>query len=100
MATSAQEEVFSVIVTGMENNLKLHWSNSVKQLTENVKAMLEAMDPKLYQKCLQDINFRESAASQEEMKRKERWERIERLAAAEGKQNQLLQQLQCIYVSH
>ncbi|GFY94561.1 protein phosphatase 2A regulatory B subunit family protein [Actinidia rufa] len=48
MALQATEDVFPVIVEGMEKNLKWHWSKSVKQLTENVKAMLEEMEPGLY----------------------------------------------------
>ncbi|KAJ0009864.1 hypothetical protein Pint_34239 [Pistacia integerrima] len=96
MAQSALEEVFPVIVEGMERNLKLHWSKSVKQLTENVKLMLEEMASSLYSRCLQDINLRESEAQQEEINRKQRWERIEMAASLNG----ILQQKQYICVSH
>lgn len=99
MVSSSLEDVFPVIVEGMEKNLKLHWSKSVKQLTENVKVMLEQMDPNLYSKCLEATEIRESAARQEEMKRKEKWRRIETLAAAK-KQNQFLQPQQYIRVPH
>lgn len=99
MVSSSLEDVFPVIVEGMEKNLKLHWSKSVKQLTENVKVMLEQMDPNLYSKCLEATEIRESAARQEEMKRKETWRRIETLAAAK-KQNQFLQPQQYIRVPH
>ncbi|GFS34669.1 serine/threonine protein phosphatase 2A 55 kDa regulatory subunit B prime delta [Actinidia rufa] len=95
MALQATEDVFPVIVEGMEKNLKWHWSKSIKQLTENVKAMLEEMEPGLYTQCLMRLEFHESAALQEEKKREEKWERIE-LAAAK---NQFLQQPNCIYVS-
>ncbi|XWS24851.1 hypothetical protein CRYUN_Cryun27aG0020400 [Craigia yunnanensis] len=95
MASAATEDVFPVVVEGMEKNLKLHWSKSVKQLTENVKAMLEEMDPTLYYRCLQEIDHRESEAHQEEMKRKQKWDRIEMAA----KQNQFLQQPKYICVS-
>ncbi|KAF5745774.1 serine/threonine protein phosphatase 2A 57 kDa regulatory subunit B' beta isoform-like [Tripterygium wilfordii] len=92
MISSAAEEVFPVLVEGMEKNLKWHWSKSVKQLTENVKLMLEGMDPSLYCKCLQETDQKEFRAREEEIKRKQNWEMIE-LAAA---QNQLVQ----ICVSH
>ncbi|KAB2602367.1 serine/threonine protein phosphatase 2A 57 kDa regulatory subunit B' beta [Pyrus ussuriensis x Pyrus communis] len=78
----AMEEVFPVVVEGMEKNLKWHWSKSVRQLTENVKVMLEEMDPVLYSKCLEEIELRESKANQAEIKRKEKWDRIEMAAAA------------------
>ncbi|KAJ9178774.1 hypothetical protein P3X46_010631 [Hevea brasiliensis] len=96
MANSAIEEVFPVVVEGMEKNLKWHWSKSVKQLTENVKAMLEEMDPSLYEKCLQEIGHKEYLAQQEEVKRKKRWERIELEAA----KSQFLQPQKFICVSH
>lgn len=81
MISVAMEEVFPVVVEGMEKNLKWHWSKSVRQLTENVKVMLEEMDPILYSKCLQEIELRESKAHQAEIKRKENWDRIEMAAA-------------------
>lgn len=87
MASSALEEVFPVVVEGMEKNLRWHWSNSVKQLTENVKAMVEEMDPILYDKCLQEIAHKEHMARLQEMKRQEKWERVELEAA----KNQYLQ---------
>lgn len=34
MALIGTVEVFTVIVEGMEKNLKSHWSKSVRQLTE------------------------------------------------------------------
>ncbi|KAL7243027.1 hypothetical protein ACSBR1_015438 [Camellia fascicularis] len=66
MASQVIEEVFPVIVEGMERNLKWHWSKSVKQLTENVKVMLEEMEPSLYNQCLLRLQSRESVARQEE----------------------------------
>ncbi|KAJ7978657.1 Serine/threonine protein phosphatase 2A regulatory subunit [Quillaja saponaria] len=75
MASTAMEEVFPVIVEGMEKNLKWHWSKSVRELTDKVKAMLEEMDPLLYSKSLQDINVEESAAHQKEMMRRQIWEK-------------------------
>ncbi|KAJ4829548.1 hypothetical protein Tsubulata_017156 [Turnera subulata] len=96
MASWASEEVFPVVIEGMEKNLKWHWSKSVKQLTENVKAMLKGMDPILYDKCLAQVAHRENLACQEEIKRKERWERVEMEAA----KNQFLPPTQCICVSN
>ncbi|GKV23986.1 hypothetical protein SLEP1_g33648 [Rubroshorea leprosula] len=82
MVLEALEDVFPVLVEGMEKNLRMHWSKSVRQLTENVRAMLEEMAPNLYYKCLEDMDVRESEARREMMERKERWERIELAAAA------------------
>ena len=85
MASSMMEEVFPVVVEGVEKNLKWHWSKSVKQLTENVKTMIEEMDPDLYDKCLKEIAHKEYLDDQEDNKRKENWERLE-LAAAKNHQ--------------
>jgi len=71
------EEVFPVVIESVEKNLKWHWSKSVKQLTENVKTMIEEMDPNLYDKCLEEIAHKEYLAGQEDIKRKENWERLE-----------------------
>ncbi|RVW96735.1 Serine/threonine protein phosphatase 2A 57 kDa regulatory subunit B' epsilon isoform [Vitis vinifera] len=73
MAQEAMDEVFPVIVEGMEKNLKWHWSKSVRQLTQTVKVMLEEMEPCLYSKCVINLELRESAAQQEEIKRREKW---------------------------
>ncbi|XP_019240886.1 PREDICTED: serine/threonine protein phosphatase 2A 57 kDa regulatory subunit B' beta isoform-like [Nicotiana attenuata] len=48
MASQAMEEVFPVLVERMEKNLEGHWSKNVRQLTGNVKGMLEALAPFLY----------------------------------------------------
>ncbi|XP_065866471.1 serine/threonine protein phosphatase 2A 57 kDa regulatory subunit B' beta isoform-like [Euphorbia lathyris] len=89
MATSAMEEVFPVVVEGMEKNLKWHWSKSVKQLTENVKLLLQQMDQTLYNKCIQDISHKQNKARQQEEIRNKRWERIEMEAAAKLQPNLL-----------
>lgn len=91
MASHAKEDVFPVVVEGMEKNLKFHWSNSVKQLTENVKEMLEGLEPSLYIKCLSQLQLQESAAQHKEMRRKEMWERVEMAA----NRNQCVLQLRC-----
>ncbi|EXB24035.1 Serine/threonine protein phosphatase 2A 57 kDa regulatory subunit B' alpha isoform [Morus notabilis] len=99
MASMAMEEVFPIVVEGMERNLKWHWSKSVRQLTENVKVMFIEMDQILYSKCLEEIKRRESTARQAEIKRKEKWDRIEMAAA---KNHRFVQQKQppYIFVSH
>lgn len=81
MISLALDEVFPVVVEGMEKNLKRHWSSSVRQLTENVKEMLEEMDPTLYYKCILEIECRESTTRKDGVRRKEKWERIESIAA-------------------
>lgn len=80
MASQAIDDVFPVVVEGMEKNLKGHWSRSVRQLTENVKEMLEEMEPVLYFKCLSQLHHRDSATNEEETRRRERWERVEMAA--------------------
>ncbi|PON45053.1 Protein phosphatase [Parasponia andersonii] len=84
MASMAMEEVFPLLVEGIEKNLKWHWSKSVRQLTQNVKVMLEDMDPILYSTCLGDIDNTESEARQAEIKRKEKWDRVFDMAAAKN----------------
>ncbi|KAK7390803.1 hypothetical protein VNO78_18887 [Psophocarpus tetragonolobus] len=96
MALIGTVEVFTVIVEGMEKNLKWHWSKSVRQLTESVKLMLEEMDPDLYSKSLMDMEVKETTAHQEDKKRKKRWERIELEAA----KNQFLNPQRYIRVSY
>ncbi|KAL3514970.1 hypothetical protein ACH5RR_021872 [Cinchona calisaya] len=96
MASRAMERVFPVVVEGMEKNLKYHWSKSVKELTENVKEMLQGLEPSLYVKCLSQLELQESTALNKEMRRKEMWERVE-LAA---NRNQCVEQLRCICVSN
>ncbi|KAJ8766997.1 hypothetical protein K2173_012506 [Erythroxylum novogranatense] len=81
MAFMSMEEVFPVVVEGMEKNLKWHWNKSVKQLTENIKTMLEEVDPNLYEKCLEEMKFKNYLAGQEQAKRKQKWDRIESEAA-------------------
>lgn len=80
MLSQAMEEVFPVLVEGMEKNLQGHWSKSVKELTENVKGMLEALAPFLYSKCLLQLEIQEASERIEEMRRKEIWEKIENAA--------------------
>ncbi|XP_059314433.1 serine/threonine protein phosphatase 2A 57 kDa regulatory subunit B' beta isoform-like [Lycium ferocissimum] len=80
MASQAMEEVFPVLVEGMEKNLEGHWSKSVRQLTENVKGMLEALAPFLYSKCLQQLEIQEAVERIEELRRNEIWEKIENAA--------------------
>ncbi|TKY50729.1 Serine/threonine protein phosphatase 2A 57 kDa regulatory subunit B' alpha isoform [Spatholobus suberectus] len=96
MVSIGTVEVFTVVVEGMEKNLKWHWSTSVRQLTESVKVMLEEMDPDLYSKVLMGMEAKESMAHQEDIKRKKRWERIELEAA----KNQFLNPQRYIRVSY
>ncbi|CAK8574209.1 unnamed protein product [Lathyrus sativus] len=96
MATTGTVEVLPVIVEGVEKNLKLHWSKSVRQLTESVKVVVEDIDPDLYAKAQMEMKVKESIAHQEDMKRKKRWERIE-LAASK---NQFVNPQRYICVSH
>nr|XP_016472642.1 PREDICTED: serine/threonine protein phosphatase 2A 57 kDa regulatory subunit B' beta isoform-like [Nicotiana tabacum] len=80
MASQAMEEVFPVLVEGMEKNLEGHWSKNVRQLTENVKGMLEALAPFLYSKCLLQLEIQEAVERIEDIRRKEIWEKLENAA--------------------
>ncbi|PHT97846.1 hypothetical protein BC332_33214 [Capsicum chinense] len=80
MASQAIEEVFPVLVEGMEKNLQGHWNKSVRQLTENVKGMLEALAPFLYSKCLLQLEIQEAVDHIEELRRQNIWEEIENAA--------------------
>ncbi|KAL5997268.1 hypothetical protein ACLOJK_008198 [Asimina triloba] len=88
MVSESIEVVLPTVVESIETNLKWHWSKTVRQLTSSVKNMLEDMEPMLYASCLQEVEHRQAMAAQEEIKRKEKWDRLEMLAAAA--QNQLL----------
>ncbi|KAF6176255.1 hypothetical protein GIB67_023546 [Kingdonia uniflora] len=96
MASEAMEEMFPAVVEGLEKNLKWHWSKSVRQLTSNIKTMLEEMEPTLYNKCLRELDRKESLAGYEVTKRNQKWEKLELEAA----KNQFVEQPQCIGVSH
>ncbi|XP_058090883.1 serine/threonine protein phosphatase 2A 57 kDa regulatory subunit B' alpha isoform-like [Magnolia sinica] len=96
MASEAIEKVLPIVVEAIEKNIKSHWSKTVRQLTISVKTMLEEMEPRMYAKCVQELDQREAMANEEEMKRKEKW-RILEMAAAN---NQLQEHTQCIYVSN
>ncbi|XP_071694383.1 serine/threonine protein phosphatase 2A 57 kDa regulatory subunit B' kappa isoform-like [Rutidosis leptorrhynchoides] len=75
------EKVFPVLVEALEKNLKRHWSKNVQQLTQNVKLLLQELEPVLYNTCLEGIAKREFMARLKEFARRKRWERIELLAA-------------------
>lgn len=89
MALQAMEDVYPVLVAGIEYNLKTHWSQGVQQLTENVKVMLEEINPILYKKSLQKLKLQNSVTQLEEKRRKREWDRIETAAA----RNEVMQQL-------
>ncbi|XXG86309.1 hypothetical protein AAC387_Pa11g1230 [Persea americana] len=86
MASQSMEQVLPSLVEGIEKNINWHWSKTIRQLSANVKTMLEEMEPELYSKSLREMDHRESMVDQEEKKRNERWERVEMAAA----QNQFL----------
>ncbi|XP_073039402.1 serine/threonine protein phosphatase 2A 57 kDa regulatory subunit B' beta isoform-like [Primulina eburnea] len=88
MASEAIDDVFPIVVKGMESNLKWHWNRCVRELTENVKEMLEEMEPNLYSKCLSQID---SSIDEVEMRRIENWKRVEMAA----KFNRIIQESQC-----
>ncbi|CAI9112485.1 OLC1v1012942C1 [Oldenlandia corymbosa var. corymbosa] len=77
---ASQEEVYRLVVKSVEKNLKHHWSNVVRKLTENVKETLQESDPSLYSKCASQLELEESEAKHREMRKKKMWERIEMAA--------------------
>lgn len=81
LQAEAVEEVLSMVVEGMEENVRRHWSKSVRQLTKNVKEMLVEMEPVLYTRCLAQLDHSHLEAEAEaETKRRKRWERVEMAA--------------------
>ncbi|CAH1424558.1 unnamed protein product [Lactuca virosa] len=79
------EMVFPYIVEALEKNLTCHWSKNVQELTENVKILLQELDPILYKTCVEMIKIRELTARLEENTRRRKWERIEMAALATTK---------------
>lgn len=88
MASEAIDDVYPIVVKGMESNLKWHWNRSVRELTEYVKEMLEEMEPNLYSKCISQFD---SSSNEVEKRRIESWKRVEMAA----KINQIIQESQC-----
>lgn len=79
------EMVFPYIVEALEKNLTCHWSKNVQELTENVKILLQELDPILYKTCVEMIKIRELTARLEENTRRRKWERIEMATLATTK---------------
>ncbi|CAI9283761.1 unnamed protein product [Lactuca saligna] len=79
------EMVFPYIVEALEKNLTCHWSKNVQELTENVKILLQELDPILYKRCVEMIKIRELTVRLEENTRRRKWERIEMAALATTK---------------
>ncbi|KAL4566689.1 hypothetical protein LXL04_030810 [Taraxacum kok-saghyz] len=74
------EMVFPYLVEALEKNLTCHWSTSVQDLTQNVKILLEELEPTLYKTCLEMIKIHELTARLEENTRRRKWERIEMIS--------------------
>ncbi|CAK9315293.1 unnamed protein product [Citrullus colocynthis] len=64
MVSTAMEEVFPVIIRGMENIIWRHWNENVKELAHNVKVILEEMNPTLYYKTLHQNRFKQTEMTQ------------------------------------
>lgn len=74
--------VFPILIEALETNLKSHWSKNVQDLTQNVKVLLEELEPILYKTCFERIEIRELEVRLEEDTRRKRWERIKMVARA------------------
>ncbi|KVH99009.1 Armadillo-type fold [Cynara cardunculus var. scolymus] len=74
------DEVFPVLVEAIEKNLTLHWNKNVRELTHNVKTLLEDLEPVLYRKCLEMNEIHWLTTRLDENTRRKRWERIEMVA--------------------
>ncbi|ERM96261.1 serine/threonine protein phosphatase 2A 57 kDa regulatory subunit B' beta isoform [Amborella trichopoda] len=81
VVSTTMECAWPTMVDALEKNLKWHWSKTVRQLTMSVKMMLEEMEPVLYMECLEGSGKRAAMANEEDMRRKEKWERLEIAAA-------------------
>ncbi|KAA0045757.1 serine/threonine protein phosphatase 2A 57 kDa regulatory subunit B' beta isoform-like [Cucumis melo var. makuwa] len=64
MVSTAMEEVFPVILRGMENIIRSHWNENVKELARNVKVILQEMNPILYHKTLHQNRSKQFKATQ------------------------------------
>ncbi|KAG7027032.1 Serine/threonine protein phosphatase 2A 57 kDa regulatory subunit B' kappa isoform, partial [Cucurbita argyrosperma subsp. argyrosperma] len=64
MVSTAMEEVFPVIIQGMEEIVHSHWNDNVKELAHNVEALLQEMNPFLYHKTLHQNGFQITQATQ------------------------------------
>lgn len=97
MASRCIEDVLPSLVRAIEKNIRWHWNRSVQTLTVSVKKMLEELEPSLYSKCLEDLDFQETMAEQQQKKRREMWEKLERAAP---NRNFLQPSTNCTCVSH
>lgn len=64
MVSTSMEEVFPIIIKGMEKNVRSHWNDNVKELAHNVMAILEEINPILYHKFLHLNGFKKTQATQ------------------------------------
>ncbi|KZV20944.1 serine/threonine protein phosphatase 2A 57 kDa regulatory subunit B' beta isoform [Dorcoceras hygrometricum] len=88
MASEAIDDVLPILVKGIESNLRWHWNRNVRELTKNVKEMLEEMEPYLYSKCLSQID---RSTYEVEMRQIQRWKRVEMAANV----NQIIKDSEC-----
>ncbi|XP_038902457.1 serine/threonine protein phosphatase 2A 57 kDa regulatory subunit B' theta isoform-like [Benincasa hispida] len=63
MVSTAMEEVFPVIIRGIENIIRSHWNENVKELAHNVDAILQEINPILYHKTLHQNLFKQIKAT-------------------------------------
>ncbi|KAI3673613.1 hypothetical protein L6452_39737 [Arctium lappa] len=78
------DKVFPILVEAIEKNLMWHWNKNVRELTQNVKTLLEDLEPALYRKCLEMIEIHKLTTRIDENTRRKRWERIETITRAKN----------------
>jgi serine/threonine-protein phosphatase 2A regulatory subunit B' len=72
--------IVPIVIPALERNSQNHWSQSVLNLTVNLKKMLSEMDEELFSTCFN--KYMEDEEKQESLKqnRKLAWERLESAA--------------------
>lgn len=75
--------ILPIIFPALENG-HTHWNQVVQSLTLNVRKIFFAVDPELFEECLQ--KFQEDQSKLEETRRKHEtaWKRLEEIAASKA----------------
>jgi len=75
------EQIVPAVVSGVEKNLREHWSKSIQEETLYVKKKLEELDPQLFDECMRQFEEEESKAQHVRRKRELIWKQLESMAA-------------------
>ncbi|XP_047324800.1 serine/threonine protein phosphatase 2A 57 kDa regulatory subunit B' kappa isoform-like [Impatiens glandulifera] len=72
--------ILPIIFPALERNAKNHWNESVLNLSMSLRKMFIDMDDSLFMDCETYFKDEREKISVEENKRKEKWERVEKMA--------------------